>query len=174
MQTKLVDATRGYNRSLRWGDLGNASDYLPATSRAGFLAKYEDTEELVIVEYEVVRLELDKKTGIAASRAEIRWHTDRSTIVKTTSVDQAWQWYEGDFVLVDERRSGGDPLGVFVEPAEERHPYLPGLEAFRQTHEIGEENKKGKRPGRRTKRNASEPSERPDDSDPDALARTAP
>lgn len=141
MQTKLRDATSGYNRSLRWGDFDRAAEFLPAEAQMRFLARHEQLEEaLVIVDYEVTRLDLDKGTGIAASRAEISWHTERELIVRKTVVDQAWQFHEGRFVLVDERRGGGRPLAAFAEPEEEPHPYLPGLQAYRKTHEIGEEN----------------------------------
>lgn len=155
MQTKLYDATNGYNRNMRWGDYDRAADHLPATSRERFLSQREGlADDLVIVDYEIKRLKLDKQTGIAASRFEISWHTERELIVKTTLVDQTWQWHEGDFVLVDEHRSGGDPLAIFAEREEDPHPYLPGLQAYREAFEIGEENKrKGRR--RRAKRSSA-------------------
>lgn len=152
MQTKLRDATSGYNASLRWGDLDRAAEFLPAEAQMEFMARYDDVEDaLVIVDYEVTRLDLDKRTGIAASRAEISWHTDRELIVRKTAVGQVWQFHEGRFVLVDERRSGGRPLTIFAEPEEEPHPYLPGLQAYREVHEIGEENKSTRKSRRRTR-----------------------
>lgn len=153
MQTKLRDATSGYNRSIRWGDFDRAAGYLPQLSQQAFLAHHDDfSEELVIVDYELTRLDLDKNTGIAASRAEITWHTDRRLIIERTAVDQLWQWHEGKFVLVDERRSGGTPLSVFAEPGEKTHPYLPGIEAFREAHEIGEDERGSALPGGKRKR----------------------
>ena len=143
MQDKLRDATSGYNGAIRWGDLDRAAEYLPAESQKAFLARIEKTEdELVIVDYEVTRLDLDKKTGVAASRAEIHWHTDRRLILEVTHIDHLWQFHEGRFVLVDERRAAGKPLGVFAESEDIEHPWLPGLEKYREAHEIGEEHKK--------------------------------
>ncbi len=142
MQTKLQDATGGYNRYLRWGDVDRAAEYLPAVSRHAFLEQHDDVrDELVIVDYEITRLQLDKARGTATSRAELTWHTERRLIVETTAVDQVWQWHEGGWVLVDERRANGTPLALFTEREVETHPYLPGLEAFRKAHEIGEENR---------------------------------
>ena len=133
MQTKLQDATSGYNRYLRWGDYDRAAEYLPQTSRDSFLHLHERvSEDLVVVDYRITRLSIDKETGSASCRAEIEWHTDRRLIVETTSVDQLWQWYEGSWVLVDERRSGGTPLALFAEKEEAPHPYLPGVAAFRE------------------------------------------
>lgn len=150
MNTKLRDATTGYNRALRWGDIDRAAEYLPAAAQQSFLDRQEKIrEKLIVADYEVTRLDLHKETGVAASRATITWHTERSTIIKVTHVDQLWQFHEGDFVLVDERRSGGDPLAIFAEVGESPHPYLPGLETYRKAHEIGEENKKK---GRRKRR----------------------
>jgi hypothetical protein len=154
MQTKLRDATTEYNRSLRWRDVDVAAEYLPAESQMIFLAKHEEMgEELVVVDYELTRLDLDKTTGVAASRAQIWWHTDDSTVLETTMVDQLWQFHEGKFVLVDERRSGGERLSLFAEFLEDEHPWLPGLEHYRKTRAIGEDNKKkkGRRPAAKKK-----------------------
>jgi hypothetical protein len=157
MGDKLRDTSSAYNRSLRWGDFDRAAKYLPVDSQQAFLATYEGLEDnLIIVDYEMTRLDLDKETGIAASRAEIVWHRDDSTIIKTTVVDQAWQFHEGQFVLVDERRAGGVPLGAFAELEEDPHPYLPGLEAYRKAHEIGKENQKKRKRRRRGKADPAE------------------
>ena len=142
MQTKLRDATTEYNRSLRWRDLDIAATFLPVESKQAFLLAHEEfAEELVVVDYELTRLDLDKTTGVAASRAQIWWHTDDSTVIESTMVDQLWQFHEGKFVLVDERRSSGERLGLFAELVEDEHPWLPGLQRYRRDHEVGKDNK---------------------------------
>lgn len=149
MNEKLRDATNGYHGAMRWGDIDRAAAWLPLESKQSFMASVEKAhEELVIVDYEITRLDLDKESGIAASRAEVQWHTDRRLVVESTRVDQLWQWHDGRFWLVDERRSGGKPLGLFAEHGEKGHPYLPGLEEYREANEIGEENKKKGRKGK--------------------------
>jgi len=161
MASKIRDTSTAYNRALRWGDIDRAVAYVPPQSRDLFLARHEVTEDkLVVVEYEVTRLDLDRERGVAASRAEIVWHTDRDLVVEHTMVDQLWQFHDGQFVLVDERRAGGTPLGIFAEVAEDPHPYLPGLEAYRKEHKIGEKNKygdKSRRRRRKDKKAAPEP-----------------
>ena len=153
MQNKLRDASSAYNRSMRWGDFDRAAGYLPGSAQPAFLASHDEvSDELVIVDYEMTRLDLDKATGIASSRAEITWHTDRRLILETTTVDQLWQWHHGNFVLVDERRSGGKPLGIFAEPGEDVHPYLPGLAAYRELHGIGKDEKQLRKERRRSRR----------------------
>ena len=153
LSDKFRDATQGYNSALRWGDIDRAAEYLPVTSKKEFMNRHEEVrEQLVIVEYEMQRLDLDHERGIAASRALITWHTDTVLIVKHTMVDQLWQFHEGDFVLVDERRAGGESLPIFAEIDEIPHPYLPGLEAFRTAYEIGKENKGNKKTRRRAER----------------------
>ena len=142
MQTKLRDASTEYNKSLRWRDLDRAAEWLPADSQQAFLARQDEyAKELVVLDYELTRLDLDKRTGVAASRAQLWWHTDDSTVVETTTVDQLWQFHEGKFVLVDERRGGGTRLGLFAEHDGE-HPYLPGLQRYRKVHDIGIEKDK--------------------------------
>jgi hypothetical protein len=147
MQEKFYDASRGYNRSLRWGDFDRAADYLPPISVDAFLETHEEVaDKLLILDYQLTRLQLDKMSGKAGSRVEVRWHTDDSTIVRETVVDQQWQFWEGSWYLVDERRARGKPLAIFAEIPEDEegepqpdspHPYLPGLDEFRDKHEIG-------------------------------------
>ncbi|MBC8068873.1 MAG: hypothetical protein IAG13_11115 [Deltaproteobacteria bacterium] len=152
MQTKLRDATTEYNRALRWRDIDIAAGFLPAESKQAFMLAHEEhAEELIVVDYELMRLDLDKETGVAASRAQIWWHTDDSTVVEHTMVDQLWQFHEGAFVLVDERRTSGTRLGLFAELVEEEHPWLPGLQKYRVDHEVGEENKHKHKPKKKKK-----------------------
>jgi hypothetical protein len=157
MVEKLYDSTRAYNRSLRWGDWDRAAEYLPAASVDHFIDSHQDVEDkLVVLDYQMTRLEVDKQNGVAASQVEIQWHTDDHLVVRNTRVDHVWQWHEGRWVLVDERRSGGKPLAIFAETdAAEPHPYLPGLQAFREQHAIGlspEEKRKREREERKAAR----------------------
>jgi hypothetical protein len=155
MLEKLYDSTRAYNRSLRWGDWDRAAEHLPSKSADAFIESHQEVEDrLVVIDYEMTRLEIDKVNGVAASEAEISWHTEDHLVVRTTTVSHVWQWYEGRWVLVDERRSGGRPLKIFAEVAEDQpHPYLPGLEAFREEYAIGEDNDE-KRKRERARRKA--------------------
>jgi len=159
---------------LRWGDFDRAAAYIPDPAVDAFLEQSERVEDkLVILDYQMSRLKLDKQTGQAASRVEIRWHTDDNLIVRETIVDQTWQFYEGQWYLVDERRARGKPLAIFAEsPTDENdeiipgspHPYLPGLEGFRDEHEIGlspEEKRVRDRDRRRERRRAQAHEELP-------------
>lgn len=139
MIEKLYDSTRAYNRSLRWGDWDRAAEYLPQASADAFIESHQAVEDrLVVIDYQMSRLEIDKINGIAASQVEISWHTDDQLVVRTTTVNHLWQWHEGRWVLVDERRSGGKPLAIFAEVQDDQpHPYLPGLEAYRDEYAIG-------------------------------------
>jgi len=139
MVDKLYDSTRAYNRSLRWGDWDRAAEYLPGEAADAFIESHMAIEDrLVVLDYQMTRLEVDKQSGIAHSQVQISWHTDDHLVVRTTTVDHLWQWYEGRWYLVDERRGGGRPLSIFAEVAAgDSHPYLPGLERFRDDYAIG-------------------------------------
>ena len=139
MVEKLYDSTRAYNRSLRWGDWDRAAEYVPPTSTDAFIESHQAVEDrLVVIDYQMTRLEVDKINGVAASQVEISWHTDDQLVVRTTTVNHVWQFHDGRWVLVDERRSGGKPLAIFAEvDAAQPHPYLPGLEAYRDEYAIG-------------------------------------
>jgi hypothetical protein len=155
MVEKLYDSTRAYNRSLRWGDWDRAAEYIPKESANAFMEAHEAVEDrLVVLDYEMTRMEVDKLNGIAISQVEISWHTENELVVRTTKVNHLWQWYEGSWVLVDERRDGGKPLAIFAEVDEgQDHPYLPGLEGFREDRAIGMEPEE-KRKRERDKRKA--------------------
>jgi hypothetical protein len=139
MIEKLYDSTRAYNRSLRWGDWDRAAEHLPQASTNAFIETHQALEDrLVVLDYEMTRMEIDKLNGVAASQVEISWHTADHLVVRTTTVNHLWQWYEGRWVLVDERRSAGKPLAIFPEADDQQdHPYLPGLEGFREEFAIG-------------------------------------
>lgn len=139
MIDKLRDSARVYNRSLRWSDWDRAAEYLPPASADAFIEHHQDFEDrLVVLDYQLTRLEIDRQNGVAASQVEIQWHTDNQLVVRSTVVDHVWQWYEGRWFLVDERRSDGRPLAIFAERRDDGdHPYLPGLAAFRDEHAIG-------------------------------------
>jgi len=157
MVDKLYDSTRAYNRSLRWGDWDRAAEHLPKASANAFMDSHQAVEDrLVVLDFEMSRLEVDKINGVAASQVHISWHTDNNLVVRTTTVNHVWQWHEGQWVLVDERRSGGKPLAIFAEIDDgEDHPYLPGLEAFRDEFAIGldgDEKRKREREQRKSTR----------------------
>lgn len=139
MIDKLYDSTRSYNRSLRWGDWDRAAVHLPTQSVDAFIEAHQAVEEkLVVIDYEMSRIEVDKQSGIAASQVHISWHTENDLVVRDTIVEHVWQWHEGRWVLVDERRSGGKPLGIFAEIEDgETHPWLPGLVEYRDEYGIG-------------------------------------
>lgn len=139
MIEKLYDSTRAYNRSLRWGDWDRAAEHLPKQSVDAFVEAHQEVEDkLVVIDYEMSRIEVDKQHGIAGSQVRISWHTETELVVRETMVEHLWQWHEGRWVLVDERRSGGKPLGIFAEVDEgQDHPWLPGLAAYREEWAIG-------------------------------------
>ncbi|KIG15682.1 hypothetical protein DB30_05430 [Enhygromyxa salina] len=166
MVDKLYDSTRAYNRSLRWGDWDRAVEHIPAESANAFMEAHEAVEDrLVVIDYEMTRMEVDKTNGIAISQVEISWHTENELVVRSTKVNHLWQWHEGRWVLVDERRDGGKPLAIFAEIEDgENHPYLPGLQAFREENAIGmddaEKRKRDRAKRKADKANAVDPTDK--------------
>jgi hypothetical protein len=164
MQEKLYEATRSYNRSLRWSDYDRAAAWVPATSEFEFMNQHEDLDdEFVMLDYQLTRLNIDKDNGIAHSRVELQWHMDRTLVVETTAVDQTWQWHGGRWWLVEEWRASGEPMPMFAEKPSAgtaAHPYLPGLEQFRETFAIGEDDER-KGAAKRSAARAKDPGSAP-------------
>ena len=161
MQDKFDVASRSYNRAVRWNDLDGAMAYLPSESQPGFLAEREDADdEIQIVDYERVRLSLDPGKAQGSVRVLMRWHYDDSIVVETSVVDQVWQFFDGAWVLVDEWQIKGEPLFLFANredgETDAPHPYLPGLESFRETRMIGLSDAEKRKKIREAKRAAKE------------------
>lgn len=161
MQDKFDMASRSYNRAVRWNDLDAAMAYLPSESQPGFLAEREDADdEIEIVDYERVRLSLDPGNAQGSVRVIMRWHYDDSIVVETSVVDQVWQFFDGTWVLVDEWQIKGEPLFLFANREDGEtdvpHPYLPGLESFRETRMIGLSDAEKRKKIREAKRAAKE------------------
>jgi hypothetical protein len=164
MQEKLYETTRAYNRALRWADYDRAAEYVPAEAENEFLDDHgQYDEELVMIDYNLTRLKMEQQQGIATCRVKLSWHTDRDVVVRDTEVEQVWQFFQGQWFLVDERRVDGEPLALFAERGENdelRHPYLPGLLEFRDERDIGisdKEQKKRDRERRKAKKAAGDP-----------------
>ncbi|TPV94811.1 MAG: hypothetical protein B7733_13440 [Myxococcales bacterium FL481] len=140
MQSKLYDTSRAYNKALRWADYDLAARHVPAPWIEAFLDEHERlARDVVIVDYELTRLGINRERGTAESRVAMQWHTERRLVVETTVLVQAWQWHEGAWLLVDERVASGEPLTFVPSRDAEQHPYLPGLAEFRRMHGIGGE-----------------------------------
>ena len=90
----------------------------------------------------------------------MRWHYDDSIVVETSVVDQVWQFFDGAWVLVDEWQIKGEPLFLFANredgETDAPHPYLPGLESFRETRMIGLSDAEKRKKIREAKRAAKE------------------
>lgn len=137
MQAKLYDTSRAYNKAVRWADYDLAARHVPAPWIEAYLDEHERlAKDIVIVDYELTRLGINRERGTAESRVSMQWHTERRLVIETTVLAQAWQWYEGAWLLVDERVLSGKPLAFVPDADDEEHPYLPGLARFRETFGI--------------------------------------
>lgn len=161
LSDKFDIASRSYNRALRWDDTDSAVAYLPPESVHGFLAERDTTDDVVkIVDYDRVRVQVDQKRAQGFVRVMLQWHYDDSLTVETCIVEQIWQYHAGDWILVEEWQIKGTPLFFFAEYDEDDpqapHPYLPGLESFRETRMIGLSDAEKRKRIREAKRSARE------------------
>ncbi len=164
LSDKFDIASRSYNRALRWDDMDTAVAFLPPESVPGFLAERETTEDVIkIVDYDRVRVQVDQKHAQGFVRVMLQWHYDDSLTVETCMIDQIWQYHSGDWTLVEEWQIKGSPLFFFADYDEEDpeapHPYLPGLESFRETRMIGLSDAEKRKKIREAKRSARKSAE---------------
>jgi hypothetical protein len=119
-QDRVTLAAREYNNGVRWGRLEQAAMHLQQKERKHFYDQHKDLEDdLEIADCEMVSLELDKsdkKHPRAIARVEYTWSLKTVGLVEKTFTEQKWEELGGDWVMMSETRTKGEPLTLFAEP----------------------------------------------------------
>jgi hypothetical protein len=114
----LLDSVTLYNEGVRWERLTHAAARVPPAEREHFLDEREElAEDLKISEWEVERV--GEKGARASVRVKYVWYLDTEGTVHTTHTDQAWERHGKAWLLVDERRTRGEPMPGVREPSDE-------------------------------------------------------
>lgn len=115
---RLKMALEEYNDGLRWGKVEAACAHLPVALRQPFAERFQQLSgELEVMDYEVQRIEWDKKQGTARVRVDMSWSLKRRGIVERTVLEQKWQEAgTGQWIVAEQRRITGSQVPFLDDP----------------------------------------------------------
>lgn len=93
---ELHDALRLYERSLRWMDFDITANYLDRELRKDFLDRFQDAEELRIVNVDLVSVDYHPDTRTATTEMVIEYYRLPSPNVRRLRLEQSWVYEGGD------------------------------------------------------------------------------
>lgn len=110
---EMMFAVREFNDGVRWGKIDASAAHLPIEARQKFAERYTGLEEeLEVVDYELVRVDIAPGGKSAVVRVDVSWSLRRRGIVEKTTVEQRWEEL-GGWVLTRETKLRGAPLPIF-------------------------------------------------------------
>ncbi len=93
---ELKDTLHLYERSLRWGDFAMASDYFEEALRKDFLARFQDADDLKIVNVHLVSVDYHPEPRAATTEMTLEYYHLPSPIVHKVRFTQHWTYQGGD------------------------------------------------------------------------------
>lgn len=113
----LEDEVRGYLEGYRWRRYDDAVARIVPERREAFLDRAEALEkELLIDDYEILRLKLRREAEAALVQVRYTWHLDSRGVVQETVVEQHWTRKGKHWFLLGEKRMRGDDMPAVLEP----------------------------------------------------------
>lgn len=107
-----------YHDSLRWQRLSQAAQYIPPRQRGAFFdERMELEEDLRITMYDIRRVDIGETENHAIVYVEYTWYSDSEGTVHSTVAEQRWRRHGDQWLLLEERRSRGEPMPGLPEPA---------------------------------------------------------
>jgi hypothetical protein len=124
-KARFSDAAYTLNDAARWGQVDLASTYVSAEYMERFVARHRFWGASVsIADAEVVRMQLADDRKSATTVVALNWYDTHGVTLRSSVIAQKWDAVRGNFKLVDESISSGDPR-IFAEadakPAENVH-----------------------------------------------------
>ncbi|PLX77954.1 MAG: hypothetical protein C0614_09235 [Desulfuromonas sp.] len=91
--------------ALRWMQFSAAAAYLKPELRDGFLAQFDDTKDLTVVDVRLDEVTLSPDGKQIETKIEMDYYLLPSTTIKTFPILQTWNYFElgktgGDYLIV--------------------------------------------------------------------------
>lgn len=111
---KATDAARELNMGARWGRMNEAIGRAAPKAQAEFAKRRANWhDKLRIVETELTSLNM-KDAMHATVQVDVSWMFDDDPTLRVTRLTQEWSDADGKWLMVSEKKIGGDP-GLFGE-----------------------------------------------------------
>lgn len=112
----LPKTSKGFCESMRWSDFQTASLYMIPAEQSAFLDRFQEDEDLKIVNSRVVKVDLNEDDGVAEVLYQMDYYRLPSNRIKK------WQWTQR-WVLIRESRGTSNVWLIENAP-----PVLPWTE----------------------------------------------
>jgi hypothetical protein len=116
----LMLNARMWNDDFRWGRWDVLGQSMTSEENALFQERRRLVEaDLVMADYEVTAVKFIENSEAATVEARIEWYTKSEPSVRQTSLQQRWERRAGRWMMIKQRRVGGDRFPLVPEPASE-------------------------------------------------------
>ena len=113
----LVRMARTFNDDWRWGRWEAMTTVMPRMDAAAFRGRVAALEsELQLADFEVTSVNFAPDSNSATVTARFEWYLKRDPRVRDTTVEERWEWRDGQWQVVKLRRVRGDRFGLVTEP----------------------------------------------------------
>ncbi len=113
-----------FNDDLRWSRYEQAVRSLPPDEAPLFMGRVNAVgEELTWGDSDVVSITFGVPSETAVVVVKVDWYYRRDQIVKSTTLEQRWQFTDGRWSMIKQRRLRGDRFPLVTEPV--TPPALP-------------------------------------------------
>jgi hypothetical protein len=123
---RVGDAARETNLSTRFGQVELAIRHVDPPARADFMSRRAQWgRQIRVLEAETAGITLlDEEHAVVA--VEVSWSSVTDSLLRTTQLEQSWENKKSGWMLVRERRLGGD-TGLFGEVLTTLEPPRPDV-----------------------------------------------
>ena len=133
----LLESLNDYHADLMWERYPEASGYLPAEQRGGFLSSFDDVDDdIYFTEFEIGTIEMDEETDQASVRITLTWYRIPYYVIEETEIRETWTISdEDDYWWLTARTDPEEP----VNPERYRFAYDLAAEAAASTEGTDDE-----------------------------------
>jgi hypothetical protein len=122
----LVREARAFNDDLRWARYEQLGLSLPPDEAALVLTRAAALgDDLVIGDYEVTSINFAQGSEKATVTVKFDWYSKRETTLRSSTLQQQWEYQGGKWLVTKQRRVRGDRFPLVTEPVPAPAPASP-------------------------------------------------
>lgn len=116
-EDNLVREARTFNDDFRWARWEALTAAMPKEDGKLFLGRVGEVgDELVLADYEVTSITFVQGSEAATVVVRFDWYMKSQMRLRSTTLEQRWEWKEGRWLAVKHRRTRGDRFPLVTEP----------------------------------------------------------
>jgi hypothetical protein len=116
-EENLTKAAQDYNNELRWGRYEHLSTYLSKDESQALLVRSRDLgDDFSIADNEMALVQFASGSEKATVVTEVAWFNQRRALLNKSTIEQHWEWSDGQWRLADQKRIHGARFPLVPEP----------------------------------------------------------